>query len=99
MPFDIIAESIFGGILRFIVWVCADVIFELLIKGMGYLVCRPFKKVDPDGLVALVVGIVSWILLGAFIYVLYDAIVTWINVDMCLDSGGGFNYDQQACEY
>ncbi|VUD63767.1 hypothetical protein TDB9533_03179 [Thalassocella blandensis] len=99
MPIDTIAEGIFGSILRFIGWVLVDVIFEFLVKGMGYLVCRPFKKVNPDGLVALLVGIVSWIFLGIFIYLLYDAVFVWIDVGTCLDSGGRFNYELKACEY
>ncbi|VUD69433.1 hypothetical protein TDB9533_04802 [Thalassocella blandensis] len=99
MPIDTIAEGIFGSILRFIGWVLVDAIFEFLVKGMGYLVCRPFKKVNPDGLVALLVGIVSWIFLGIFIYLLYGTIFVWIDVDTCLDSGGRFNYELKACEY
>lgn len=63
MPVDSIVEGFLGGILRIILWVAVEIIFEILIKGLGYIICRPFKKraVD-DGLCAFV-GIAAWIIL------------------------------------
>lgn len=70
MPIDTIFEGFLGSILRFIGWVLVDVILEILVKGLGYLICRPFGKVDPDGLAALVFGVVGWAILGAVGYFL-----------------------------
>jgi hypothetical protein len=35
MPLDIIAEGFFGAIFRFLGWVLVDIVFEILVKGMG----------------------------------------------------------------
>jgi len=99
MPIDSLAEGIFGSVFRFIGWVCIDVIFEMLVKGAGYLVCRPFKKVDPDGLAAFVFGVLFWVFLGFCIYIVCNFIFVNLEIDSCLDSGGRFDYKLSACVY
>ena len=44
MPIGEIAEELFGGALRIIGRVLAEVVFEICIKGIGYLFCRPFSR-------------------------------------------------------
>lgn len=63
MPLDSIFEGFFGGVLRVILWVAVEIVFEILIKGLGYIICRPFKKTDIDDNLCAVVGIVAWIIL------------------------------------
>lgn len=48
MPLDSIVEGFFGGVLRVIIWVAVEIVFEILVKGLGYIICRPFKKADVD---------------------------------------------------
>ena len=68
MPGEIIGE-VAGGVLRFIGRMLLEGIFELLIKGVGYLICRPFKRtVDPDSGLVVVVGLVFWVAMGGVLY-------------------------------
>ncbi|BCE00002.1 hypothetical protein TYM08_P0065 [Marinicellulosiphila megalodicopiae] len=39
MPLEIITESVFGLIFRALGWIFIDVLFEILIRGLGYLIC------------------------------------------------------------
>ncbi|UTF60903.1 hypothetical protein [Gilvimarinus sp. DA14] len=63
MPIDEIGSGLIGAIFRFFGWLLLDVVVEVLIKGLGYLLCRPFKKVDPDGFTALFVGMLAWVII------------------------------------
>ena len=68
MPGEIIGE-VAVGVLRFIGRMLLGGIFELLIKGVGYLICRPFKRnVDPDSGLVVVVGLVFWVAMGGVLY-------------------------------
>ena len=72
MPVDEIAGSVIGGLFRLILSFFTEIVFELLVKGLGYLACRPFsRRVDPDGLAVVLVGLMLWGLLiwsGFFLY-------------------------------
>lgn len=61
-----------GGILRFIGRLLLEIVFEFLIKGVGYLLCRPFsrKKLDPDSASVAVVGLAFWAVVGIGVYFL-----------------------------
>lgn len=63
MPLESIAEGILGSVLRVLLWVIVEIIFELLIKGLGYIVCRPFTKSDVDDPLCAVVGVLAWLLI------------------------------------
>lgn len=63
MPLDSIVEGFLGGVLRLVLWVAVELVFEILIKGLGYLICRPFRKTHIDDSICAVVGLVAWILL------------------------------------
>ncbi len=68
---EIIGE-VAGGVLRFIGRMLLDVVFELLVKGVGYLICRPFKhNIDPDGALVILVGFVFWGLMGGVVYAVF----------------------------
>jgi hypothetical protein len=63
VPLDTIVEGFLGGFLRIVLWVAVEIVFEILIKGLGYIICRPFKKTDIDDGLCAFVGIVAWIIL------------------------------------
>ena len=94
MPGEIVGE-VFSGIFRFILRFFADIIVDLLIKGAGYLIYRPFNKdIDPDSFRVIMVGLVAWALI---IFAGYQ-FMTFIEIDSCLDSGGRYNYQLSECE-
>lgn len=66
---DIVGE-VTGGVLKFIGRLIFEVAFEFLIKGAGYVLCRPFsrRKLDPDGGLVVVVGLAFWVAVGLGIY-------------------------------
>lgn len=98
MPIGEIAGEIFGGALRIIGRVLAEIVFEICVKGLGYLVCRPFSRtVNPDGALIAVVGLITWALLFVAFYFGYEFISVQIEIDRCLDSGGSYNHQTSQC--
>lgn len=63
MPIDEIGVGIFGVIFRFLGWMFFEVIIEVLIKGLGHLIYRPFKKVEVDSAASVVVGLLAWLVI------------------------------------
>jgi hypothetical protein len=98
-----IAEAtgeLLGGLLRFLGNFFIEAVLEVLVKGLGYSVCRLFSKsVDPDGFVVAIVGVFSWVAIGILIYFGYEYFSTQAAIDSCLDSGGRFNYELRKCEH
>ncbi len=100
MPIAEVAGELLGGLFRLLGNFLAEVVLELFVKGLGYLVCRCFSKsVDPDGFVVTIVGVLAWCFIGCGIYFGYEHLSTQVAIDSCLDSGGHFNYEFQKCEY
>lgn len=68
---DVVGE-LAGGVLKFIGRLLIEVFFEFLIKGAGYILCRPFsrRRLDPDGGLVVMVGSAFWIAVGVGIYAL-----------------------------
>jgi hypothetical protein len=66
---DVVGE-VAGGVLKFIGRIILEIVFESLIKGAGYILCRPFgrRRLDPDGGLVVVVGLAFWIAVGVGIY-------------------------------
>ncbi len=66
---DVVGEAA-GGLLKFIGRLIFEVVFEFLIKGAGYILCRPFSRrtLDPDGGLVVVVGLTFWVTVGVAIY-------------------------------
>jgi hypothetical protein len=94
MPGEIVGE-VFSGIFRFIFRFFIEIIVEILIKGLGYLIYRPFNKnVNPDGFRVTIVGLVIWVLI---FFTAYE-IMAFMEIDGCLDSGGSYNYQLSQCE-
>ncbi|AWF80345.1 hypothetical protein BTJ40_05715 [Microbulbifer sp. A4B17] len=99
MLIDEIGIGIFGAIFRFLGWILFEVIIEVLIKGLGYLICRPFKKVDIDGTFCIVLGLIAWVIILISVILVTDWASKNIDIDSCLDDGGLFNYQSSICEY
>lgn len=99
MPVGEIAGEILGGILRLLGYFLAETVFEVLIKGAGYFICRLFcKRVNPDGIPAVFVGMLFWCLVLYLGFVVYSFIAQQVALGNCLDMGGKFNDINGACE-
>ena len=71
MPLEVLGEGFLSAVFRVVFWIFSELLFEVLIKGLGYILCRPFDKdIDPDSWLCLVVGCIAWFLIGWGIYVL-----------------------------
>lgn len=66
---DVVGE-VAGGVLKFVGRLILEVVFEFLIKALGYIICRPFsrRKLDPDSGLVVVVGLMIWVSVGVGIY-------------------------------
>lgn len=100
MPIGEIAGELVGPVLRFVAHIFIDLILEALVRGAGYMICRPFfKSSDPTGGLVLFVGILFWLALFVIGVFSYSSIEMNLAVDSCLDSGGSFDYQRERCEH
>ena len=54
-----------------------ELVFEIMIKGSGYILLRIFRpKSDPGEGACAIVGIIFWILVGTAAYFIYRAMST-----------------------
>ncbi len=79
MPLGEIVGGLFEIIGRFLAEIFIQLIFELLIKGPGFLILRfVFLKkdndIDPDGILVVFIGLMFWGILGLSAYYLYGFI-------------------------
>jgi len=67
--------GVFKVLARFIGRFFIEIIFELLLKGPGYLICKQFTKseLDPDGFLVIFTGFVFWVIVGFSIYGIYSS--------------------------
>lgn len=72
MPLGEIAGEVITPIFKFIARIFLEIFVELLVRGLGYLICRPFsKKIEPDDFLVLLVGLVSWgLIIGLISFIL-----------------------------
>lgn len=68
---EVVGELLAGAV-RLLGRFLVEVVFEFLIKGAGYIVCRLLsrKKPDPDSAPVVVVGVVFWVAVGVGVYAL-----------------------------
>ncbi|MCC7247481.1 MAG: hypothetical protein IT473_02550 [Lysobacter sp.] len=70
MPLADIASGLFEGLARLVV----EIVFELLIKGAGFVIVRPlYPRANPDGALVVVVGLAFWAGVIAFCVFAYRA--------------------------
>lgn len=99
MAIDELGFGLLAAIGRFIAWIFVDILMEILIKGLGYLLCKPFKTVDFDGITSFWVGLIGWLVIAAIGFAVWSSLSKQIGIDICLDSGGRYNYTTCSCEY
>lgn len=94
-----IVGELLAPVFKFIGRILFELFFELLIKGAGYLICRPFKKnIDPDGFLVVVVGLVFWVGVGFSAVYITDFIQQKNAIDRCLNAGERLSEDSSLCE-
>ncbi|QSX40484.1 hypothetical protein [Shewanella cyperi] len=73
MPIGEIAGELLGGVFRILGHFLIEIVLEVLIKGLGYLICRPFSKsISPDGILVIVVGLLAWAAIGVGILITFS---------------------------
>ena len=73
MPVEELASGLFGFIGRIFGYILIDIVLEILVRGVGYLIIKalPFsnnKEVDPDSFGVLMAGVIFWVLIGVLFY-------------------------------
>ena len=80
MPGDAVGEVLVGVVRivgRVILEFVLELVFEIMIKGSGYILLRIFRpKSDPGEGACAIVGIIFWILVGTAAYFIYRAMST-----------------------
>ena len=71
-----VAGGVFKVVVRILGHILLEVIFELIVKGPGYLICKLFTKrdLDPDGFVVVLTGFLFWLVIGVGAYSLYATV-------------------------
>lgn len=94
MVVETIAEGL-SAVARFVVRILSEVLIELLCKGMGYRIWKPFKpSINPDGALVVFTGLAFWLVVFVLGYQVYE----FVGIDSCLDAGGHYNYHSGVCE-
>lgn len=64
MALEIVGDLLEGAV-RLVGRFLAEFVFEIFIRGTGYLLCRPFqRRIDADGVTVVVVGLAFWLLVA-----------------------------------
>ena len=94
MVVETIAEGL-SAVARFVVRILSEVLIELLCKGVGYRIWKPFKPaIDPDCVLVFLTGLAFWLVVFVLGYQVYE----FVGIDSCLDTGGHYNYSSSLCE-
>ncbi|QWF15667.1 hypothetical protein [Lysobacter capsici] len=71
MALDAVGE-VFGGVLRFFGRMVAEVLFQGLLYGTGYVLLKPFHRdKEPSDTLCGVVGLLAWAAFAAVAYMAY----------------------------
>ena len=73
---EIIVEAA-GGLVRLMGRLLGEIflhlIFEILVQGVGYLLCKPFyRNVRPDSALTTVTGIAFWFVVAVAVFLTYE---------------------------
>ena len=72
MPIGDAVGEVAGGALKLIAKFFYEIILDFFVRGLGYVLCRPFSKtIDPDGFLVFFIGMIAWIGFLAVIYFLF----------------------------
>lgn len=94
MVVETIAEGL-SAVASFVVRILSEVLIELLCKGVGYRIWKPFKpSINPDGALVFLTGLAFWLVVFVLGYQVYE----FVGIDSCLDTGGHYNYSSSLCE-
>jgi len=75
MPLGEIAIELTGAVVRVIGHILIDVVLDVAVKGLGYLVCKFFSKSpEPDGVIVILVGVATWLVIFALVFIAYQTI-------------------------
>lgn len=75
MPLGDVVAGLFELIGRFFGQVFIEIFLEIIVRGPGYLIARLFsgsKNTDPDGWLALLLGIAFWAVIAAGAYFVFQ---------------------------
>lgn len=74
MPAGEIIVEFLGGFFRLVLYLFFDVFVEVVIRKWGYAICRLFKKdVNPEGVLVILVSLLSLAFLGVLLFVFFGA--------------------------
>ena len=82
MAIDELGFGLLAAIGRFIAWIFVDILMEILIKGLGYLLCKPLKTVDFDGITSFWVGLIGWLVIAAIGFAVWSSLSKQIGIDI-----------------
>jgi len=78
MPLGDIAVGFLEIVVRFIGQFFLEVILEIFIKGPGYLIVKLLsfskKKTDPDSFLAIIAGLLFWVIIGYGAFLVYSIV-------------------------
>lgn len=98
MPIGEIAGEVVGGIARLVGHILVEFVFEIMVRGLGYVVWRRVSPhTNPDGLPSVLVGILIWIAVVGLGYALYQEVAAWLAIGRCLDAGGTYDHNAGLC--
>ena len=70
------AVDLIEVIARFFRRIVSEVLVEFLCKGMGFLICRKFKKdIDPDVFMVIIVGFLFLVIFAVLVFSTYETLV------------------------
>jgi len=80
MPVEELAAGLFHLLGRFLGYFLLEIVFEILIKGPGYLIVKYLlggnkDERDPDGILVLFMGIAFWLAIVLLGYLVYTYII------------------------
>ncbi|MDO3387938.1 hypothetical protein QWI17_18985 [Gilvimarinus sp. SDUM040013] len=82
MPAGEVAGELLGGIFRLLGYLLIDIVFDVLVRGLGTLVCKLFsKRVNSDGFLVVLVGLFVWLVIIIVAVAVYGYVTKPIAAD------------------
>ncbi len=79
MPLGDLAAGLLGFVGRMLGQFVVELLLEIVVKGPGYLLARSLRRretdrIDPDGWLAVLLGIVFWGVIGLAVYLVVSGL-------------------------